>query len=185
MANLMQLWLPILVAAIGVFVASSLVHMVFKWHNSDYRPLANEDEVRAAIRTGSPAPGQYVLPHCKDHRDVKGEAMQAKFREGPVGHLTIVGNGMPSMGAMLGKWFVFNLGVAAIAACLALQVLGLAADRHAAGHLVGMVSFLTYFGGSVQNGIWMGKPWSAVAKDLLDSLIYGTVSALTFMFLWP
>ena len=45
--------------------------------------------------------------------------------------------------------------------------------------------FLTYFGGSVQMAIWMGKPWSTVAKDLLDSLIYGTISALVFMWLWP
>ena len=37
-----------------------------------------------------------------------------------------------------------------------------------------MISFLTYFGGSVQLAIWMGKPWSAVGKDLLDSLIFGT-----------
>jgi UDP-N-acetylmuramyl tripeptide synthase len=185
MANLMQLWLPILATAIGVFVASSLVHMVFKWHNSDYRKLSNEDAVRDAIRAGTPKPGQYVLPHCKDHGNLKDEAMLAKFRDGPVGHLTILRNGQPAMGPMLGKWFVLNLAVAAIAACLALQVLGLNADHHAAGHLVGMVSFLTYFGGSVQAGIWMGKPWGTVAKDLLDSLIYGTISALAFMFLWP
>ena len=45
--------------------------MVFKWHNSDYRKLANEDEVRAAIRSASPAPGQYIIPYCADPKDVQ------------------------------------------------------------------------------------------------------------------
>lgn len=57
------LWLPILVAAVLVFVVSSLIHMLFEWRNSDYRKLPNEDHVLAALRAGSPAPGQYVLPH--------------------------------------------------------------------------------------------------------------------------
>jgi hypothetical protein len=43
MAMLASLWLPILLAAVGVFVVSSLIHMLFKWHNRDYRKLPNED----------------------------------------------------------------------------------------------------------------------------------------------
>lgn len=57
MIPLASLWLPIIVAAVLVFVASSLVHMVFKWHNADYLKLANEDEVRDALRESAPAPG--------------------------------------------------------------------------------------------------------------------------------
>ena len=45
-----HLWMPILVTAVLIFVASSLIHMVFKWHNSDYRKFDNEDDVRAAVR---------------------------------------------------------------------------------------------------------------------------------------
>ena len=60
-----QLWIPIILSAVCVFLASSLIHMVVKWHASDYRALSNEDEVRAAIRKGSPSPGQYVLPWAR------------------------------------------------------------------------------------------------------------------------
>ena len=60
MSGIAQLWLPILSTAALIFIASSLIHMVFKWHNADYKKLANEDDVRAAIRATSPAPGQYV-----------------------------------------------------------------------------------------------------------------------------
>jgi len=62
MISLPQLWLPILVSAVLVFVASSLIHMVVKWHNSDYLTLSNEDEVRAAIRKTNPAPGSICSP---------------------------------------------------------------------------------------------------------------------------
>ena len=43
MTFLAQLWMPIVLSAVLVFAASSLIHMVLKWHNADYRPLANED----------------------------------------------------------------------------------------------------------------------------------------------
>ena len=46
MLTLASLWLPIVLAAVAVFVVSSLIHMVFRWHASDYRKLSNEDEVR-------------------------------------------------------------------------------------------------------------------------------------------
>jgi hypothetical protein len=185
MSTLAQLWMPILVTAILVFLASSLIHMVFKWHNSEYRKLANEDEVMAAVRAGAPTPGQYVMPHCADMKLMRDEAMQRKFRDGPVGLLTLRRNGAPHVGGSLLRWFVFVLAVAAIAGVVAAQAVGLPGNNRAGGHLVGMISLLTYAGGSVQNGIWMGRPWTAVAKDLLDSLIYATISALTFMWLWP
>jgi len=185
MNNILLLWLPILVTAVSVFVASSLIHMVFKWHNSDYRKLSNEDAVLAAIRAGSPEPGQYVLPHCADMKEIQTEAMQKKFREGPVGFMTLKKAGSPAIGGALVKWFIFNLVVAVIVGAIALRLYGLQADPHRAGHVVGVISLLTYAGSSVQAGIWMGKPWGSVAKDMLDGLIYATVSALSFMFLWP
>jgi hypothetical protein len=183
--NLPQLWLPILVTAVLVFIASSLIHMVLKWHNSDYKKLSNEDDVRAAIRASSPSPGQYTLPYCTDMKDMQGEAMQKKFIDGPIGFLTLRKNGPPSMSGSLIQWFLYTLLVAAIAGAIALRVFGLQGSSHGAGHLVGLVSFLTYAGGSVQSGIWMGKPWGSVAKDLLDALIYATISAFAFQFLWP
>lgn len=179
------LWLPILANAVLVFIASSLVHMVFKWHNSDYRGVANEEEVMAAIRAGSPKPGQYVVPHCSDMKQMQDEGMKQKYQRGPVGIITLLAPGMPNMGKHLTLWFAFCLVMSTAFAAIALQTFGLAADPHEAGHLIGLVSFLAFFSGSVMSAIWMGKPWGIVAKDLLDSLIYATVCALTFMWLWP
>ena len=185
MNDVFSLWLPILATAVFIFIASSLIHMVFKWHNSDYKKLSNEDEVRATIRSGSPAPGQYVVPHCTDMKDMGGAEMQKKFIEGPVAFLTVRKNGAPTMGTALTLWFIYSLLVAAAAACIASGTFSLKADPRQAGQLVGVLSFMTYVGGSIQMGIWMGKPWGSVAKDALDGFIYAVISALTFMWLWP
>jgi hypothetical protein len=185
MNALPQLWPPILAAAVLVYIASTLIHMVFKWHNSDYRKLANEEEVQAALRKGAPAPGQYVFPHCADMKAMRDEAVVKKFVDGPVGHVTVLKSGPPKMGGTLALWFLYNLVVAIAAAAIALQVYGLPGNARYAGHLVGLITFLTYAGGSVQSGIWMGRPWGSVLKDLLDALIYGIVSALAFWWLWP
>ena len=89
MNTITQLWMPNVATAVFIFIASSLIHMVFKWHNSDYRKLANEDDVRAALRATSPGPGQYIVPHCADMKDMAAEAMQKKFIEGPIERLRL------------------------------------------------------------------------------------------------
>ena len=79
MISVTQLWMPILVSAIALFIVSSLIHMVLKWHKSEYGKLANEDEVRAAIRKGQPARGQYILPYCTDPKSAQMPEMKRKF----------------------------------------------------------------------------------------------------------
>ncbi len=182
---LTQLWLPILLSAACVFVASSLIHMVLKWHASDYNALANEDEVRAAIRKANPAPGQYVLPHCADMKDMAKPDMLAKYTEGPVAMLMVNPNGPPAMGVALGKWFAYTVLVAFMAAYLAGRTLGPGTHYLQVFRVVGAVSFLAYGFGSIQMAIWMGKPWRSAAKDLADALIYGLLSAGIFGALWP
>lgn len=180
MAMLAQLWLPILLSAVGVFIASSLIHMLFKWHNRDYCKLPNEDAVRAAINAGQPGPGLYVLPHYLDAKECSSEEAQTKFREGPVGKLTLRKPGAMSIGPMLLQWFLLNLAVAFVAAFAAIG----AGDAHHAAHTAGLATLLAYGAGAISEAIWMGKPWSAALKDLLDALIYAIVTAAVFMWLW-
>ena len=185
MVSLMQLLGPIVLAAVLVFIASSLIHMVLKWHNSDYFKLQNEDEVRAVIRKTSPAPGQYVIPHCTDMKEMQNPDFQQKFKDGPVGFLILRPTGLPNMGKFLGQWFVLNLVIAFIVAYLASRTLRAGATPLQVLRVVSTISFLAYAGGSLQAGIWKGEPWSSVAKDIADGLVYGLVSGLAFAWLWP
>ena len=185
MISLTQLWMPIIGSAVAVFVLSSLVHMVLKWHNADYRKLANEDEVRAAIRKASPAPGQYVVPHCLDMNAMKSPEQVQKFKDGPVGFIVLKANGAPRMGKALALWYLYTVVVAVFAGYLASRTLPAGAAFAAVFRMVATVDFLTVTGGSVQNGIWMGKPWGSVAKDALDGLIYAAAIGAVFGTLWP
>lgn len=185
LSNLLALWLPILVTAIGVFVASSLVHMVFKYHNSEYRGLNNEDAIRDVMRVASLTPGLYVTPKCNDVKAMSSETMIKKYVEGPVAHITIMANGAPNMGRALGLWFLWSVLVAAFAALIALHTIPLNGNAAMAAHVIALISFVMYGAGSVQDFIWMGKPFSSMMKYLLDALIYSIVTALSFMWLWP
>ena len=68
MVSLASLWLPILLAAIGVFVASSIIHMATPWHHSDFAPLPDQARVMDALRSFNLRPGDYALPRPANAR---------------------------------------------------------------------------------------------------------------------
>lgn len=185
MVSLGALWIPILLSAIIVFITSFLVHMVLKYHSSDYSKLPNEDVVRAAIRAGNPPPAQYVIPHCADMKQMDSPEMKAKYVEGPVGILNIKPSGAYSMGPALGQWFVFNLVVSFFVAYVAAHTIPSGTVYLEVFRVAGTVAFLAYGTGVVPAAIWMGKPWSVTFKELFDGLLYGLVTAGTFGWLWP
>ncbi len=185
MLSVWQVWLPILGSAIGVFVASSLVHMVLKWHNSDYRRLSNEDEVRAVLRSSASSPGMYFVPHMLDMKEMQKPENIQKFVEGPVAMITIRPSGKPSMGKPLLQWFLLNLFVSVIAGYIATKMLMPGAGFLAICRPVATITFMSYAAGSIATGIWGGKSWPSVTKEVLDAAIYATVAACVFAWLWP
>src|SRR5258707_14063179 len=113
-----QLLLPALYSAVAIFIVSTVIHVALKYHNSDFHQFSNEDEVRATIRKANPAPGMYMLPHCKDGGK-QDPAMQQKFAEGPIGVLLLRQAGPIQMGPFLGKWFVYCFVVALLSGYVA------------------------------------------------------------------
>lgn len=182
---LLSLWMPILLSSVVVFIISSLVHMVFKWHAGDYNRLPNEEAVRAVINAGNPAPGRYVLPHCADMKDMASEEMQRKYEEGPVGQITLGPTGVPNMGKYLGLWFVLTLIVSTVVAYMATKFVRMDPSQALrAAKLAGTVSFVGYGFGTLQESIWMMRPWASTAKYLLDAALYALGTAAVFWWLW-
>ena len=77
MVPVMSLWLPIVVAAVIVFVASSIIHMVLPYHKGDAKTLPKQDEIMDALRPFNIAPGDYVLPHCNSMKEMNAPEFQA------------------------------------------------------------------------------------------------------------
>ena len=180
-----SLWLPVVVSAAAVFFVSSFLHMVLKYHNADYRKLANEDDVAAAVRKGSPAPGVYFIPHTADHRQMKDPAVQKRFADGPVALVTVLQNGPPAIAMHLAQWLGFSLLVGFVTAYVARHTLTLGADGMLVMRMTGAVAFAGYGLGYVQDSIWKGIPWANSFRGLLDAAIYAVVTGIVFRLLWP
>ena len=108
MVPLSALWLPIVISAVIVFIASSIMHMLLPYHRSDYRQLPDEDKVMATLRGSTLKRGLYVFPYCT-HKEMKSPAIQEKYKQGPVGFLNIMPPGPPAMPKFLGLWFAYTL----------------------------------------------------------------------------
>ncbi len=183
--SLVQLWLPIVLGTFLAWIASGLIHMVVKYHNSDYQRLTNEDEVMNAVRNGSPTLGIHTFPFCIDMNEMKDKGVQQRFKNGPVGFLTMFPNGLPNMGKLMGQQISFFLvGCVLIAYCATLA-LEPGAQYMAVFRFVAAVGFLTFGWGVIPFSIWFGHLWSTTAKYLLDALIYGLMVAGSFAWLWP
>ena len=88
MVPLSTLWVPILVSAVLVFVASSFIHMVLPYHRNEHRGLPKEDEIQQALRKFAIPPDDYFLPHAASMADMKSAAFAEKMKAGPVAIIT-------------------------------------------------------------------------------------------------
>lgn len=184
MVPLAALWLPILLSAVIVFIASSILHMVLPYHRSDYSPLADEEKLLAPIRQANLKPALYVFPFCTP-KEMKSPAAQERYKQGPVGFLTIMRNGPPAMGKYLVQWFLFCWIVSFFVGYLAAHTMAPGIRYLAVFRVVGTAAFLAYGLGHLSNGIWRGQRWGMTIKDVIDGLIYGLLTAGTFGWLWP
>jgi hypothetical protein len=185
MEAVMSLWLPIVVSAVIVFVASSILHMVLSYHQSDLRRLHKEDDVMAALRPFNIAPGDYAVPQAGSMAGMRDPKFIEKMTKGPVAFMTVVPSGPPAMGASLVMWFLFSLVVSLFAGYIAKHALGAAPTYLQVFRFVGTSAFMAYGVGQMPNSIWFRKNWMTTAKAMVDGLLYAALTAGTFGWLWP
>jgi hypothetical protein len=185
MVPLSWLWLPILLSAVIVFVASSVIHMMLPFHKSDYRRLPSEDEVMDALRKFAIPPGDYLVPCAGGMKEVGSPAFKEKMTKGPVAIMTVRRNGPPTMTKELVMWFVYCVVVGIFAAYIAGRALGPGAPYRAAFRFAGCVAFVGYGLALWQHTIWYGRDWKSTLKSTFDGLIYGLLTGGVFGWLWP
>lgn len=185
MVSLTALWLPIVVAAVIVFVASALSHMVLKLHKNDYSQLPAEADVLAAMRQAGVGVGNYHFPYCADMKEMGSPEMLKKLGEGPVGLMHVFPSGPPAMGKYLVRWFVFCLVVGVFAAYLAGRTLAPGTDYLAVFQVAGTAAFLAYGLGELVNWIWRGQSAGTTVKAMVEGLVYGLLTGGVFGWLWP
>lgn len=195
---LTRLWLPILLAGVGVWIASAIAWMVIGHHKKDRDPIPGkrEQELMDAITRLGIEPGNYGFPDFCQHDDLPRQermtALKALYDRRPMGLLRVWGE--MNMGVNMVLTFLFYLVTSA-----AIAYLGWAALPHGAGggvgagaatfgkvfQVMGTAGILAYCFASFPGDVWFQKKRRAMAMDLVDGIVFGLITGVIFAWQWP
>ena len=185
MTPLSALWLPIVLSAVLVFVASSVIHMFLGWHAGDYPSLPDEARFADAVRPLAIPPGDYMVPRPGSMADMRSPEFIEKRKTGPVMMITVFPTGEFGMGRNLAMWFVYSLVVGVFAAYVTGHALGPGAGYRQVFRFAGMTAFIGYAVALWQMSIWYRRQWRTTIMSTIDGLIYAGLTAGVFGWLWP
>ena len=185
MTHLHELWMPILLSSVIVFIVSSLIHMVLPWHKNDYRAVPNQDKVMDALRAFSIPPGDYMLPRPSSSKDMNSAEFKAKVKKGPVIVMTVMPEGGMPVGRNMVLWFIYSLVIGILVAYVSGRALLPGTHYLRVFRFAGVTAFIAYSVGLWQMSIWYSRSWATTIKSTVDGLIYGLLTAGTFGWLWP
>ena len=185
MVTLASLWLPILVSAVFVFLASWLVHMFLPFHRSDFSRLPQEDAVLDALRSLNVPSGHYVAPYANSPEQMKQPEYQEKRKRGPALLLHLEAGSVPGMGKSLAQWFIYLLVISAFVAYLARHGIPAGAHYPEVFKFVAVAAFMAYALGHAHQSIWWRQAWRTTVNYGIDGLIYALLTAGVFGWLWP
>ena len=185
MVSLMSLWLPILLSAVLVFAASSVIHMMLTYHRSDFRKVPAEDDVMEALRRFKIPAGDYVMPCAGSPKEMGTPEFMEKAKNGPVAFVTVLPGGSFSTSQSLVQWFIYCVGVGVIVGYVAGLALAPGAEYRVVFRIVSTVAFAAYSMALLQGSIWYKHGWGFTLKTMLDGLVYALLTGGTFGWLWP
>ncbi len=184
MEFLATLWLPILLSAVFVFIVSSVIHMVLKYHANDFKKVPDEDRVMDTLRGLNIPPGFYGIPKPSSMKEMNTPEFKAKMERGPVLFM-FIRKPAAGMGKALFQWFIYSIIVGIFAAYIGWHTLNPGDDYLTVHRVVGCAAFMGYGLALFQDAIWSSRSWSSTWKGVFDALIYGMVTGGTFGWLWP
>jgi hypothetical protein len=184
MVSLTALWLPILLSAVAVFIASSIIHMALPWHSNDFKKFPAEDAVLDAVRPFNLVPGQYVAPRPESTKHMGTPEFRAKVQRGPQIMLTVL-HPQNSIAKNLVQWFVYGIVIAAFAAYVASLTLPAGAPYMTVFRVTSTVTFAAYALALWHHWIWYSAGFAATLRSTIDGLVYGLLTGGVFGWLWP
>jgi hypothetical protein len=184
MVAISTLWLPILLAAVAVFIVSSIMHMFLGYHWSDLRAVAKQGALLDALRGHNIPPGDYALPKADNPQQMRTPEFKALIERGPIVLMTVSTGGM-AMGKNLVQWFVYLLVVGVCCAYIAGRELHPGADYLAVFRIVGFTAFMAYSLALPQASIWYRRNWRTTLVAMFDGLVFAAFTAGVFGWLWP
>jgi hypothetical protein len=185
MVSVTQLWLPVLLGAVLVFVASSIIHMVLGYHAGDYKKVPQEDEAMAAMRPFNLAPGDYAMPKPSSMAAMKDPAFQKKWAAGPIMFFTVMPAGQQEMAGQFIGWFLYSVFIGGVTAYVTGLAYAPGTDYMHIFRMATTVAFIGYVGSLPQFSIWYKRSWRTTLVGMFDGLIFGMLTAGALGWLWP
>lgn len=190
---LTHLWLPIVVAGVGVWVASALAWMAIGHHKKDRDTIPREQEFMDTITRLNLGPGNYGFPDFCQHdalpRKERMEALKKLYDRHPQGTLRVWAP--VNMGVNMFLTFLFYLVTSTVIAYLAWATLphggaaGGTSSFWKVFQVVGTAGILAYCFASFPQDLWFQKKRRAVLMDWLDGAAFGLITGAVFAWLWP
>jgi hypothetical protein len=173
------------VAAVLVFLASFILHMVIPFHRNDIKKVPQEDEFLAAIRGLNLPAGDYAAPHADSSAAMKDPVFIEKREKGPTVIMTTAPGAPPPMSATLTKWFIYCVVVSLFCAYVASRTLPAGTEYLEVFRIVGTTAFMGYALALLQTWIWWMKDGGATFRSMIDGLAYALLTAGVFGWMWP
>jgi hypothetical protein len=177
---LMSLWLPIVLSAVALFLASFVSWVLSGLHKGDWVKMSGEDELIKAIRAISLMPGNYMFPAAESSEEMKSAAHQEKWKQGPRGVITVFGEF--SMGTNLAMTFAYFLVTTFLIAYLATIALKPGEAALTVFRFFSTAGLLTYLAGIVQHAIWFR---CRIVGHVVETIAYAAILGGIFAALWP
>lgn len=184
MVELSSIWMPILLSAVFVFIASSILHMMIPIHCKDYSALPGEDEILATMGKHEITPGLYRFPFCASMKEMGNPDHMEKVNRGPNGMLTITPDGPMAMGKYLLHWFAFSLLITLFVGYLSSMALAAEASSREVFRFAGTAATLGFAVPALADSIWKAVPWPVTLRFFFDGAVYSLVTGATFAWLW-
>ena len=185
MVGLTALWMPIVVSAVFVFIALSIIHALLGWHKHDMTAVPGEAKFMETMRGLNVQPGAYRFPFSNSVDEMKTPEWDEKMKAGPVGTMSISPSRPINMGTMFGQWFVYSLVIAVLAAYVTGRTHGPGAPYLEVFRVSAAIAFCCYVVALWQNWIWWGQSTRFTVTYSLDGVIYALITGATFGWLWP
>jgi len=182
MVSLLDLWLPILLAALVVQVASTMIHMALPfWHTADYRHV-DDDRTFVEGARGLQS-GLYLFPRLVPKPTAE---QKAEWESGPTGLMYLRNPARFSFGRTIAIYSLYCLVSAVFVAYIASETLPAGTPYLRVFQIAGAAGTIFWsFGNNISDAIWYGKPWPVAFKYVIDGLLYGLLMGGVFGWLWP
>jgi hypothetical protein len=185
MVPIASLWAPILLSAALATLAGFVFWIVLPLRRHDWKPLPDEAALAEVMRLQGAGPGQYSFPYTRDPRAWGDRELVRRYEAGPVGFLTLARAGLPAMPWSVAREFGYHVVVGVLLAYLASRAVPAGGSPLEVVRVVGTAATLAYCAAVVPTWIWLGRPWSAVWKDLVEGGVVAMLTAGVFVVFWP